>query len=196
MAGEKERLYMPSADNTKWERLADFEARPLTFHGEEKRVFASGKGPAIILMSEIPGITWEQARFARWVRDAGFTLYMPDLFGDAGRPISMGYVVSSVVRTCIAREFAAFAANKSSPVTQWLRALAAHAHAESGGKGVGALGMCFTGNFALTMMLERRRPPHRAGRTCGRQSPPRSGRPDGESLPLRRRSLLPRRQVR
>ena len=28
------------------------------------------------------------------------------------------------------------------------------AHSECGGPGVGAIGMCFTGNFALTMMLE------------------------------------------
>jgi dienelactone hydrolase len=35
-----------------------------------------------------------------------------------------------------------------------LRGLAALAHRESGGKGVGAIGMCVTGNFALSMMLE------------------------------------------
>jgi len=55
---------------------------------------------------------------------------------------------------CVSAEFRAFAANQSSPVTQWLRSLARLAHAECGGPGVGAIGMCFTGNFALTMMLE------------------------------------------
>jgi len=50
--------------------------------------------------------------------------------------------------------FRAFAANESSPVTQWLMALSRLAHKECGGPGVGAIGMCFTGNFALTMMLE------------------------------------------
>ena len=39
-------------------------------------------------------------------------------------------------------------------MTQWLRALARLAHEECGGPGVGAIGMCFTGNFALSMMLE------------------------------------------
>jgi dienelactone hydrolase len=39
-------------------------------------------------------------------------------------------------------------------VTKWLRSLARFAHGECGGPGVGAIGMCFTGNFALTMMLE------------------------------------------
>ena len=51
-------------------------------------------------------------------------------------------------------EFRALGANASSPVTQWLRALARLAHGECGGPGVGAIGMCFTGNFALSMMLE------------------------------------------
>jgi dienelactone hydrolase len=46
------------------------------------------------------------------------------------------------------------ASNRSSPVTSWLRALARHAHKEAGGKGVGAIGMCFSGNFAMSMMME------------------------------------------
>jgi dienelactone hydrolase len=57
-------------------------------------------------------------------------------------------------RACVSAEFRAFASNASSPVTQWLRTLARLAHAECGGPGVGAIGMCFTGNFALSMMME------------------------------------------
>jgi dienelactone hydrolase len=94
------------------------------------------------------------ARFARRVRDAGFTVWMPVLFGTQGGPVTQGTMLTTLARTCVSREFRAFAANASSPVTRWLRALAAHAHPLSGGKGVGAIGMCFTGNFALSMMLE------------------------------------------
>ncbi len=36
----------------------------------------------------------------------------------------------------------------------WLRALAKHAHDECGGPGVGVVGMCFTGGFALAMMVD------------------------------------------
>lgn len=134
--------------------LDDFERRPLTLLGTEKLVFVAGKGPAVIVMSEMPGISPYVARFARWVRDAGFTVWMPNLFGEPGRAISQLYGAGQILRACISREFAAFAANRSSPVTQWLRALAAHAHPLCGGRGVGAIGMCFTGNFALSMMLE------------------------------------------
>ena len=59
-----------------------------------------------------------------------------------------------IARACISREFRAFAANQSSPVIDWLRALAVHAYPLCGGRGVGAIGMCFTGNFALSLMLE------------------------------------------
>ena len=141
-------------DLTQPDALEDFEPRELAFLGETKRVFVSGTGPAVIVMSEMPGIYPHVSRFARRVRDDGFTVWMPHLFGEPGRPLSTGYLVGSIVRTCISREFRAFAADQSSPVTAWLRALAAHAHPACGGRGVGAIGMCFTGNFALSLMLE------------------------------------------
>jgi dienelactone hydrolase len=134
--------------------LEDFDARELTLLGRTKRVYVSGRGPAVIVMSEMPGIYPQVSRFARRVRDAGFTVWMPHLFGEDGRPLTSGYLTRSILRGCISREFRAFAANQSSPVVDWLRALAAHAHPLSGGRGVGAIGMCFTGNFALSMMLE------------------------------------------
>jgi dienelactone hydrolase len=134
--------------------LGDFERREITLEGRTKTVFVAGTGPAVIVISEMPGISPYVARFARWVRDAGFTVWMPSLFGVPGRPLSFAYTYGTVARACMSREFRAFAANASSPVTQWLRALAAHVHPLCGGKGVGAIGMCFTGNFALSMMLE------------------------------------------
>ena len=144
----------PDRDLTQDDPLDDFEARDLSFLGKTKTVFVSGAGPAVIVMAEMPGIYPHVSRFARWVREAGFTVWMPNLFGDPGRAISIPRGVGTMLRACISREFRAFAANQSSPVIDWLRALAAHAHPLCGGKGVGAIGMCFTGNFALSMMLE------------------------------------------
>ena len=135
--------------------LADFEPRSIRLLGKAKRVWVTGRGPAVIVMTEMPGISPHVARFARWVREAGFTVYMPHLFGKDGAAPRMPGALLTMIGGCISREFRAFQANASSPATRWLRALAAHAHAECGGKGVGAIGMCFTGNFALSMMLER-----------------------------------------
>jgi dienelactone hydrolase len=134
--------------------LEDFEQREITLDGVTKRVHVAGSGPAVIVMSEMPGISPHVARFSRWVRDAGLTVYMPSLFGRDGAVASADEGAEVFRRACVSAEFRAFAGNGSSPVTQWLRALAKLAHEECGGPGVGAIGMCWTGNFALSMMLE------------------------------------------
>lgn len=145
----------PKPYATERDALADFAAREIELEGKRKRVYVAGTGPAVIVMTEMPGISPEVARFARWVREAGFTVYMPVLFGDPGRPVtSVLRAVGTMVKGCISREFHAFRSNSSGPIAQWLRALARLAFSEAGGKGVGAIGMCFTGNFALSMMLE------------------------------------------
>jgi dienelactone hydrolase len=135
--------------------LDDFERRTIDLQGSSRVVYVSGVGPAVIVMTEMPGISPHVARFARWVREAGFTVWMPHLFGVDGAAPGVVSGVFTIARACVSTEFRAFAANASSPITRWLRALAAHAHQVSGGPGVGAIGMCFTGNFALSMMLER-----------------------------------------
>src|SRR5207237_2053694 len=76
------------------------------------------------------------------------------LFGRDGALPTVEEGLPVMQRACISAEFRAMVANETSPVTIWLRALARLAHEECGGPGVGAIGMCFTGNFALTMMLE------------------------------------------
>src|ERR1043165_2199601 len=134
--------------------LADFTARAITLDGVTKTVHVAGAGPAVIVMAEMPGISPHVARFARWVRDAGFTVYMPSLFGRDGAVPGVEEGAAIFQRACVSAEFRALASNESSPVTKWLRSLARFAHGECGGPGVGAIGMCFTGNFALTMMLE------------------------------------------
>jgi dienelactone hydrolase len=139
---------------TQDDALTDFESREITLNDVAKKVFVSGRGPAVIVMTEMPGISPHVARFARWVREAGFTVYMPSLFGRDGAVPTADEGAAVFQRVCVSAEFRALAANESSPVTRWLMALARLAHAECGGPGVGAIGMCFTGNFALTMMLE------------------------------------------
>ncbi|MGO4203475.1 dienelactone hydrolase family protein [Rhodococcus sp. TAF43] len=134
--------------------LEDFTRRQIDLEGVTKVVHVAGAGPAVIVMPEMPGISPHVARFARWVRDAGFTVYLPSLFGRDGAVPTVDEGTAVLRRACVSAEFRAFAADEQSPVTVWLRSLARLAHAECGGPGVGAIGMCFTGNFALTMMLE------------------------------------------
>ncbi|QBJ98054.1 dienelactone hydrolase [Rhodococcus sp. ABRD24] len=146
---------MPTRDMTVNDPLEDFNTRTITLEGASKIVQVSGTGPAVIVMPEMPGISPQVARFARWVRDAGFTVYLPSLFGTDGAVPTVEEGTAVMQRACVSAEFRAFGANRTSPVTQWLRSLARLAHQECQGPGVGAIGMCFTGNFALTMTLEQ-----------------------------------------
>lgn len=134
--------------------LDDFRPRRITLQDVTKTVHVAGTGPAVVVLSEMPGISPHVARFARWVRDAGFTVYLPSLFGRDGAYPDAAAGLEVLQRACVSAEFRAFASDEPRPVTVWLRALARLAHAECGGPGVGAIGMCFTGNFALTMTLE------------------------------------------
>ncbi|HEY1446916.1 MAG TPA: dienelactone hydrolase family protein [Caulobacteraceae bacterium] len=118
-------------------------------------VWRRGSGPAVIVIHEMPGLHPLVIRFADRVAAAGMTVFLPSLFGDPGREVTPLYAGKEMLMgLCIRREFHAWATDRSSPIVDWLRALAAHVHAECGGRGVGAVGMCFTGNFALAMMTE------------------------------------------
>lgn len=134
--------------------LTDFTSFTFTHDGITHDVFHKGTGPAVVVMAEIPGITPKVAEFARRVADRGMTVYMPDLFGVAGKDAGNLDMLKVLPRVCVAREFRALALRTTAPVVEWLRALARRAHEESGGDGVGAVGMCFTGNFALGMATE------------------------------------------
>jgi dienelactone hydrolase len=120
-----------------------------------RTVFRRGSGPAVIIMHEIPGLHPEVVRFANHVAAAGMTVFLPSLFGKPGKPVSRPYALGGMLMNiCIRREFNVWANNRSSPIVDWLRALARKVHAECGGAGVGAVGMCFTGGYALAMMTE------------------------------------------
>ncbi len=136
------------------EELPGFEQATFSAGGTSRPVYRTGSGPAVIVISEMPGITPAVAGFARRVADAGFTAVLPHLFGEDGRAPTAAYALSSLARACISREFTVLARGTTSPIINWLRPLAAEEHARCGGRGVGAVGMCFTGGFALGMMVD------------------------------------------
>jgi dienelactone hydrolase len=136
------------------ELLAGWEQRSFTAAGFTRGTYRRGSGPGVIVIHEIPGITPAVIRFADDVVDRGFTVVMPDLVGTPGRGVSAPYLAASSLKMCVAREFTTWALNRTSPIVAWLRALARRMHGELGGPGVGAVGMCFSGGFALGMMVD------------------------------------------
>jgi dienelactone hydrolase len=134
--------------------LEGFREESFAHDGTTRPVYRRGVGPGVVVMHEIPGIHPGVAAFAARVADAGFSVAMPVMFGTAGKPVSGGYIAQQLLHVCISREFRLLAAGASSPITNWLRALCRDLHAELGGKGVGAIGMCLTGNFALALMVD------------------------------------------
>jgi dienelactone hydrolase len=135
--------------------LAEYEKFDFDDGRWTRPVYRRGSGPAVIVIHEMPGLHPLVVRFADRVAEAGMTVFCPKLFGVAGRPATHpAGALTMLGGMCVRREFNVWAAGKSSPIVDWLNALARKAHGECGGKGVGAVGMCFTGGFALAMMTE------------------------------------------
>ncbi|WP_168075449.1 dienelactone hydrolase family protein [Caulobacter sp. SSI4214] len=135
--------------------LAGFERFVFNDGRWSREVFRIGAGPAVIVIHEVPGLHPGVLEFARDLAAAGLTAFCPSLFGKPARPVSRGYAIGEILKNiCVRREFSVWKDGRSSPIVDWLRALARQVHEECGGKGVGAVGMCFTGGFALAMMTE------------------------------------------
>jgi len=135
--------------------LEGFTKTSFRAQGKSRDVYSTGTGPAVIVIAEIPGITPKVAEFARMVAGIGCTAVMPHLFGEPGASPTAGLIAKTLGPICVSREFSLLALRKTSPVTKWLRALAAHEHEQCGGPGVGVVGMCLTGGFALAMMVDQ-----------------------------------------
>ncbi|MFF1680014.1 dienelactone hydrolase family protein [Streptomyces sp. NPDC058256] len=137
----------PTSDLTGWSR------RPFTGGGVTHDVYEKGTGPGVILVPEIPGITPEVLGLAEHLVKEGFTVAVPSLFGTPGSrtPRPTRWASSP---GCVSAEFRAFATNARRPVADHLRALARELATRTPGPGVGVIGMCFTGGFALAAAVD------------------------------------------
>src|SRR6202453_3240524 len=97
--------------------LKDYQAFDFDNGRWTRPVYRRGSGPAVIIIHEMPGLHPLVVRFADHVAAAGMTAFLPNLFGEAGRPVTKGYALGVMVKTlCIAREFNVWHADKSSPI--------------------------------------------------------------------------------
>lgn len=134
--------------------VAPFTAAPLTGPPITHDVYERGSGPGVVLVPEVPGMTPQVIGLADHLVEAGFTVAVPSPFGEPGRAASPAAVLRVAPRLCVSREFRAFATDVRRPFTDWLRALATDLAGRTPGPGVGVIGMCFTGGFALAAAVE------------------------------------------
>ena len=135
------------------DQVPGFELTHFEHDGTRREVYRAGSGPAVVVIHEMPGLHPGVTAFGKRLVDAGYTVYMPSLFGRPGRAFGGGALGLAMLEIRVASEFHLFA-DRTAPVVSWLRALAIRAHSECGGPGVGAIGMCFTGGYALAMAVE------------------------------------------
>jgi dienelactone hydrolase len=138
----------PEADLTGW------SAEPFTAAGFTYDVYRKGAGPGVVLIPEMPGLHPGVLALGNHLVDNGFTVAAPSLFGAPGAKAVRPGMVPVLLRGCVAKEFAAFATNADRPVAHYLRALARDLNVKTGGKGVGVIGQCFTGGFALAAAVD------------------------------------------
>lgn len=131
--------------------LPGFERTEFSFDGTTKDVYKAGAGPAVVLLHELPGMVPECVELGRRIAAEGYAVYMPLLFGEPMK----NYGAKPLLWPCVWREFSFLSSKGKSPAADWMRALARLAHEERGGKGVAAIGMCFTGRFALSLMMDK-----------------------------------------
>jgi dienelactone hydrolase len=138
----------PEADLTGW------TVEPFTAAGFTHDVYRKGEGPGVVLIPEMPGIHPGVLALGNHLVDNGFTVACPSLFGTPGAPGIRPGAVPVMVRGCVAKEFAGLATNADRPVAHYLRALARDLNEKTPGKGVGVIGQCFTGGFALAAAVD------------------------------------------
>ncbi|BBX15198.1 dienelactone hydrolase [Mycolicibacterium duvalii] len=138
----------PESDLTGW------VATPFTAAGLTYDVYRKGQGPGVVLIPEMPGLHPGVLALGNHLVDNGFTVAAPSLFGTPGAPALGPGAVPVLLKGCVAKEFAAFATNADRPVAHYLRALARDLNAQTPGQGVGVIGQCFTGGFALAAAVD------------------------------------------
>lgn len=135
------------------DEVPGFAKTSFAYGGKTRDVYRAGSGPAVIVIHEMPGLHPLVTEFGQRLVDEGYTVFMPSLFGRPGAPYAGGPMTRALGEVCVSREFSLLA-TRTPRVISWLRALANEAHTECGGPGVGVVGMCFTGGFALAMAVE------------------------------------------
>lgn len=121
-------------------------------HQVSHDIYTLGDGDkVVVIIQELPGIGQETLALSDRFVASGYRVIMPHLFG----PIGKISIVGNLLRVfCMRREFSVFRKGNSSPIVDWLAALCREVKEQYGVEGVAVIGMCLTGNFAISLMAD------------------------------------------
>jgi dienelactone hydrolase len=125
-------------------------------HGEHRHAFYEIESnrpdaPTVLLMHEFPGISDNLVALADDLARA-FRIVVPSILGRDGSAT----VPNSLKQLCVRREIHVFARGGVSSTVGWLQEFVEKHVAPVGGGPYGVVGMCFTGNFALALAVDKR----------------------------------------
>lgn len=129
-----------------------FSARIRSGHDVSHDVYSLGDGnKVVVIIQELPGIGQETLALADRFVARGYRVIMPHLFGPIGKTSIIGNLM---LVFCMTREFKLFRRGDSSPIVDWLAALCRDIKQQYAVDGVAVIGMCLTGNFAISLMAD------------------------------------------
>lgn len=126
-----------------------FDSFPFPETGKGKTVYRIGSGPPVLFLHELPGLMPEAFEFARRLKDRGYTVYVPLLFGKAGESSTLRVIFRT---PCWGSEFNCISGDSIGSIVSWIAALTAKIDDDHGKHGLAVIGNCLTGSVPLALM--------------------------------------------
>jgi len=113
------------------------------------------RGPGVLLLHELMGLTDDTFDLAARISEEGFTVALPHLFGPAGGKGSLAAGAAGLFDRCIRSQMSILAGSQPRKGTAWLAAAAEWLDERTDSpNGIGVIGMCATGAYAMAAVLD------------------------------------------
>jgi dienelactone hydrolase len=129
--------------------VAEYSVDRFRHGGRDYPIYRAGDGPPVLILHELLGLSDETLRLGRSLVAAGFRVVIPEFLPGKGSKL---FMLPNFALICIRRQFKLWARNESGPFLDFARALCQEEAKDS--RGIGVIGMCLTGGFALSSVAD------------------------------------------